>query len=261
MKAAYLNIGGRDLWVEERGEGPLVVCIHGLGGTTNVFDSQADALSATHRVVMFDLSGHGMSPLGDETSIDSWAADVLALLEQLDESSCHLVAHSLGSLVAQRLVELSPGVVNSVSFLGPVRDLPDAARAAQGDRAATVRSEGMVNVAHAISRGAVSKRILAERPEVAAFVRELLQRQPAEGYAAACEALGGSTPPDVSGYTGNVLAITGTEDAVSPAERIDAFAGEFQSAETAIIDDIGHWTSLEAPAEVNDLLVRFITSQ
>lgn len=261
MKAAFRNIDGRDLWVEERGDGPLIICIHGLGGTTNVFDAQAEALSTTHRVVAFDLSGHGMSPLGNRTSIDGWAADVLALLDQLGESSSHLVAHSLGSLVAQRVIELSSDAVASVSFLGPVRDLPDAARAAQADRAALVRNEGMANVAHAISRGAVSKRVLAERPEIAAFVRELLQRQPAEGYAAACEALGGSTPPDVSGYGGNVLAITGTEDAVSPAANIGSFAAEFRSAETAIIDDIGHWTSLEAASEVNERLVNFITAQ
>lgn len=261
MEAAFRIINGRRLWVEERGEGPLVVCVHGLGGTSNVFDPQADALSAAHRVVMFDFSGHGMSELASETSIDGWAADVVALLDDLGAPSCHLVAHSLGTLIAQRVIELAGDRVDSVVLLGPVRNLPDAARAAQSDRAAAVRADGMFNVAHGISRGALSKRTLAEKPEVTAFVRELLQRQPAEGYAAACEALGASMPPHVFGYTGRVLAITGTEDAVSPAERIGDFASEFQSAETVVIDDIGHWTTLEAPLEVNEHLVRFITSQ
>ena len=90
------------------------------------------------------------------------------------------------------------------------------------------------------------------------MIKELLQRQSAEGYAVACEALGGSSPPDVSQVTCPVLAVTGTEDMVSPPDAVRAFAGEFADATTVVIDDIGHWTTLEAPAEVNDLLADFL---
>ena len=37
-----------------------------------------------------------------------------------------------------------------------------------------------------------------------------------------------------------------------------AIAGEFADATAVVIDDIGHWTTLEAPAEVNDLLEDFL---
>ena len=52
--------------MEKAGAGPPVVLIHGLGGTTTVYDPQAAALAEGHTVLRYDLSGHGRSP-GDGT--------------------------------------------------------------------------------------------------------------------------------------------------------------------------------------------------
>ncbi len=44
--------------VEEEGEGPAVVCVHGLGGSSNTFTPLMPAM-ARHRVVRIDLPGSG----------------------------------------------------------------------------------------------------------------------------------------------------------------------------------------------------------
>lgn len=258
MAASLRSINNHKIWIEVSGEGPLVVFIHGLGGTCNVFDAQVAALAGTHHVVAFDLTGHGMSPLTSSTTVAGWADDVVAMLDEFGAESATVVAHSLGTLVAQQVIASVPDRVRSAALLGPLRDLPDAARQAQRDRATLVRAEGMAAVAHTISRGALSEATRAARPVVSAFVKELLQRQSPDGYAAACEALAGSTPPDVSQYEGPVLASTGSDDGVSPPDRLEAFAAEFKGARTTVIDGIGHWSSIEAVAEVTDLLVEFV---
>jgi len=261
MSAGLRDIGGKQVWVEEVGDGPVVVCIHGLGGTGNVYGPQIPRLAEGHTVVTFDLTGHGMSPLTDETSIGNWAEDTLALLDDLGADSAALVSHSMGTLVAQQTIAMAPERICCSVFLGPVRNLPDAARGAQSDRAKLVRAEGMAAVATGISQNAVSAATRAVRPDACAFIKELLQRQSPEGYAAACEALGASAPPEVGAFSGAVLAITGTEDMVSPPAQIEAFAAAFEGAastQAVVIDDIGHWTSLEAHAEVTDRLVDFL---
>ena len=46
--------------VEEEGDGPVVVCVHGLGGSSNTYTPLMPAL-ARHRVVRIDLPGSGRS--------------------------------------------------------------------------------------------------------------------------------------------------------------------------------------------------------
>ena len=259
MPTGLRALGNKHVWVEDTGDGPsTVVGIHGLGGTCNIYGPQIAALGGAHRFVTFDLNGHGMSPLVGPVSIEGWAEDVVALLDDLELADVALVSHSMGTLVAQQVLATAGERIRAAAFLGPVRNLPDAARGAQADRAALVRAEGMAAVAGAISQGAVSALTRSDRPVVSAMIKELLQRQSAEGYASACEALGGSSPPDISQVTCPVLAVTGTEDMVCPPDAVRAFAGEFADATAVVIDDIGHWTTLEAPAEVNDLLADFL---
>ena len=258
MVTGFRALGNKHVWVEETGEGPALVGIHGLGGTCNIYGPQIAALGGAHRFVTFDLNGHGMSPMVGPISIENWADDTVALMDDLELAEVALVSHSMGTLVAQQVMSTAGERIRAAVLLGPVRNLPDAARGAQADRAALVRAEGMAAVAGGISQGAVSAKTRSGRPVVSAMIKELLQRQPAEGYAAACEALGGSSPPDVSRVTCPVLAITGTEDMVCPPDAVHAIAGDFADATAVVIDDIGHWTTLEAPAEVNDLMAGFL---
>jgi pimeloyl-ACP methyl ester carboxylesterase len=257
MAAELRDLGSRTLWVVDEGEGAAIIFIHGLGGTSNVFDPAATALGADHRVICFDLTGHGMSPPTKATSVTGWADDVVAILDSCAVERASIVAHSMGTLVAQQVVASHPHRVDKVALLGPIRDVALAGRQAQRDRAAVVRESGMAAVAHTISRGATSAAVQAKQPAVVAFVKELLQRQPPEGYAAACEALAESSPPDVSTFERPVLLVTGSDDGVSPADRLADVAAVFASARTAVIDGIGHWTSVEAAADVNRMLADF----
>lgn len=258
MTANLRDLGSRLLWIVDEGDGPAVIFIHGLGGTSNVFDPAVTALAGDHRVICFDLSGHGMSPLSTATSVTGWAEDVVAILDDCDVGIASIVAHSLGTIVAQQVIASHPHRVDKAVLLGPLRDLAPAGRQSQRERAALVRESGMSAVAHTISRAATSATVQSAQPAVVAFVKELLQRQPPDGYAAACEALADSSPPDVSAFDRPVLLVTGSDDPVSPPDRLTDVAAAFSSTRTTVIDGVGHWTSVEAPADVNRLLAEFL---
>src|SRR6185503_2025004 len=84
------------------------------------------------------------------------------------------------------------------------------------DRAAKARAEGMVAIADATVQIGTSAETKAHRPEVAAFVRELVMRQDAEGYALICEAISAIEAADLSGVRCPALVVTGDEDATAP---------------------------------------------
>jgi pimeloyl-ACP methyl ester carboxylesterase len=248
----------RELAVEIEGDGPPVLMVHGLGGTSNFYQVQAQALAERFRVIRADSAGAGRSPVADGISIESHADDLAALLDQLGAGPAAVVGHSMGTLVARTLASRHPDQVSRLALLGAVAEPADAARQAQRDRAATLRKDGTAAVAPGVVANALSEATRRDKPEVAAFVRELIMRQDPEGYARNCEALAGAADPGPIAPGLPLLLITGGDDRTGPPEVSHALAQAHGSATVAIIDGIGHWTALEAAREVTDHLLKFL---
>lgn len=253
-----MRIGKNKLFVESAGEGAPVVFVHGLGGTTNFYQPQADALAGDHQVIRFDLPGAGRTAYNGAVSIASFADDIEAVLDAFNLATASIVGHSMGTIAVQHFAATRPDRVEKVALLGPVREQPAAGKDATRKRAETVRAEGMEAVADAIVAAATSEQTRRERPAVAAFVRELLTRQDPKGYAAHCEALADATAVDLSRIEVPVLLLTGTEDKVGAPATAQAMAEELMHGTYELINGIGHWTSIEAPHTVNEQLRKFL---
>lgn len=255
------TVGGVDLFVEKTGEGTPVVMVHGLGGTTDIYQPQVAALvDAGHTVIRYDLSGHGRSPLTGTPSIESWTDDLFALLDDEGIEQAAVVAHSMGTLVAVNAAITHPDRVSRLALLGPVRKLPDAGRGATVKRAATVRDGGMAAVADGIVAVATSTVTQAERPVAAALVRELLLGQNPEGYALACDALAAADDPDFAAIKVPVLQVTGDQDKTSPVALNHDLNALLENSQFTVLDGVGHWHTVEAPDQVTHLLVDFLTT-
>ena len=252
------TIPPKDLAVEIEGSGPPVLMVHGLGGTSNFYQVQAQALADRFQVIRPDSAGAGRSPVTGQISIGSHADDLAALLDQLGVTGATVVGHSMGTLVVRTLAARHPGLVSRLVLLGAVAEPADAARQAQRDRAATLRRDGTAAVAPGVVATALSETTRRDKPEVAAFVRELIMRQDPEGYARNCEALATATDPGPVDPGLPLLLITGGDDKTGPPEVSQAIAAAHGSATVTVIDGIGHWTALEAARDVTDQLLKFL---
>jgi 3-oxoadipate enol-lactonase len=247
-----------ELAVEIDGDGPAVLMVHGLGGTSNFYQVQAQALADRFRVIRVDSAGAGRSPAADGISIGSHADDLAAVLDQLGVDSAAVVGHSMGTLAVRTLAARHPDRVTRLALLGAVAEPPEAGRKAQHDRAATLRREGTAAVAPGVVANALSETTRRDKPEVAAFVRELVMRQDPEGYARNCEALAGASDPGPVAQDLPLLLVTGGDDKTGPPAVSEALAAAHGSATVTVIDGIGHWTALEAAREVTDELLKFL---
>ena len=106
-----------------------------------------------------------------------------------------LVAHSMGTLVANTFAARYPDRVTKVALLGAVRAQNEQAKTATRGRARTVRDGGMSAVADTIVGAAPCPGTHADRPVAVAAVRESLLGQDPQGYAGACEALAAAAKP------------------------------------------------------------------
>ena len=247
----------QDIAVEVHGNGEPIVMIHGLGGTSNVFTPQVEALSRFFQIIRPDLPGSGRSPANGTVSIGGLVDAVLSVMERSNVQAAHIVGHSMGTIVCQHLAQLHPAKVRSLALLGPLAAPPEAARAAVRDRAAKARKEGMVGIADAIVQSGTSASTRASRPEAATLVRELLMRQDPEGYARSCEALADAQAADLSGVTCPTLLMTGSDDVVAPPPAVRELGLRIQGARVIVWSGCGHWTTLERPAEVTEALLNF----
>ena len=101
FEARQIATPGATLHVRVGGSGPAVVLIHGFGDTGDMWTPMAVALARTHRVVVPDLRGMGLSsvpPAGYDKRTQ--AADIRAVLEALGIDRAAVVGHDIGTMVA-----------------------------------------------------------------------------------------------------------------------------------------------------------------
>jgi 3-oxoadipate enol-lactonase len=243
---------------DELGSGTPVILIHGLGATGNVWGGCIPSLSRHFRTLYPDLPGSGRTPAGAEVSTPSLVQALLGFMDRLSLDSAHIVGHSYGSVLAQHLAVGHGKRVRSLSLIGPIQAPAEGAKKALAERAAKVRSEGLVAVANATVQVATSALTKTHRPEVAAFVRELVMRQDPNGYAATCEAIIGTEPAKLENIACPTLVITGDEDATSPPLVAKALADKINGASFHVLAGCGHWTPLEHSQPLTERLFNFL---
>jgi pimeloyl-ACP methyl ester carboxylesterase len=115
------------LHVEQAGEGPAVVFLHGMGSSSATWAACMERLAPTHHVVAIDLLGHGASPVPDDPARytrDLALADIDEVLSA--NSPAVLVGHSLGGYLALAHAATRPGVARGIIVLNTGPGFRDA---------------------------------------------------------------------------------------------------------------------------------------
>ncbi|NTY61911.1 alpha/beta fold hydrolase [Mycolicibacterium sphagni] len=119
-----VTVGGNQIFVAEKGDGPTVVMLHGGGpgasGVSN-YARNIDALAERYRVVVPDMPGYGRSAKHvDHNDPFGYLADTIrGLLDQMGIASAHLVGNSYGGAAALRLALDTPQRVDKLVLMGP----------------------------------------------------------------------------------------------------------------------------------------------
>ena len=131
----HVSVDGARLHYVDRGSGPAIVMVHGLGGQLRNFSyAMLEPLARDHRVVLVDRPGSGYSTADDgaEPTIAEQGAIIGRFIETLGIERPLLVGHSLGGAVALALALDRPGLIRGLALIAPLtqpqQDVPDAFR-------------------------------------------------------------------------------------------------------------------------------------
>lgn len=127
----FVEVGGTRLHYVDRGEGPAVVLLHGLGGNLRNFHTLIDRLATRHRVIAPDRPGCGYStPAGAQPGLFEQASIVAAFLHGLGLERPLVVGHSMGGTLALALALDHPHSARALVLISPasheVHDPPPA---------------------------------------------------------------------------------------------------------------------------------------
>jgi 3-oxoadipate enol-lactonase/4-carboxymuconolactone decarboxylase len=218
-----------------------------LGTSLRVWERQLPALTRAHRVLRFDLPGHGGSkPAQPLTTMDELADAVAELAAAQGWASFDYAGISLGGAIGATLAVRGGGVQRLAMVCSATRF---ADPQVWHRRAATARAEGTGAL-----REATAQRWFAGPPDER-LLQDLAETEP-EGYAACCEAL---SRYDLRGRLGEIsaptLVIAGRQDPAAPPEKARELADGIADATLVEIPHAAHLAPVEQPAAVTAALL------
>ncbi|KUJ19816.1 alpha/beta-hydrolase [Mollisia scopiformis] len=214
----HTTANGSHIFIEECGNGPLMVLMHGLGGTTNAFQPLVNHFASRFTMLRFDLPGSGFSTFKTPPSIPRFVEDLKSILKSrgTDEEPI-LIGHSLGSILAMHYATQYP--VKGLILIG-------AGRSAVHIPAAVAHMTGLAVKARegipGIRDSTVANNVAPSSSDlVRTVVRQMISSQDPLGYAATCEALCAKShvDPDYSKIKCPTMLIAGDQDKISPLSR------------------------------------------
>ncbi|WP_092063270.1 3-oxoadipate enol-lactonase [Poseidonocella pacifica] len=239
-------------------DGAPVVFSNSLGTDLRLWDQVLPLLPAGLKFIRYDKRGHGLSscPPGPY-KMGGLVTDAERLIDHLGLRDVLFVGLSIGGMIGQGLAAKRLDLVRALVLSNTAAKI--GTREMWQSRIDGVRNEGI----EALADGTMERWFSAEFRETAPFHawRNMLVRQPVEGYAGCCAAIQGAdflTP--TSGLRLPALGIAGSEDGATPPDLVRETVDLIPGAEFALIRRAGHLPCVEQPEEYARILSEFIAA-
>lgn len=254
------NSGGLTFHYEDEGQGgtPLVL-LHGLGSSARDWEHQIPAFAATRRVIAPDLRGFGRSaqPPGPYTP-NTHAADVRALLQQLELEQVDMLGYSLGGAAALQFALDAPQRLRRLILLNSDADFTFRSI---GRLAGFWLRKGLIRLAGPTLLAKVIAKKLFPYPDQASLRATLSERfseNTRTAYLAALNGLAGwSAVARLHEIDCPVLVIAAAHDYVSPTRQA-SYVARMPRAELEVIEGSRHGTPFDARDRLNALVLDFL---
>jgi 2-succinyl-6-hydroxy-2,4-cyclohexadiene-1-carboxylate synthase len=266
-----IAVNGLHLNVEDSGEGPPLLLLHGFTGSAATWRPFAEAFAGFRRIAV-DLIGHGGSDApADERryAMERCIDDLTAVLDALGIERAHVVGYSMGGRVALHLAAAHPermALLTLESTSPGIADPEERRLRAAQDRALAddIEREGVaafVERWEALPMWASLSRL---PPDVRSRQREQRLRNSARGLANSLRGMGAGAQTPLHERLGEIarpaLLLAGRLDAKYAAMARE-MAARLPDARVTIVPDAGHAVHLERPHEFARAARDFLTAR
>ena len=247
------------------GEGPPLVLIHGVGLDHTMWDRVVEGLATRHRVLRYDLLGHGDShdPPGARQA-DDFVEQFLEVLNSHDLEDSDVVGLSLGGLIALLTAARQPRRVRRLVLASTVFGRSERQLSGVQQRLALAETEGLGPVADLAVERWFTSNWRATHGAAVESIRQRLRTTDLAGYLKAyrlfveADGLASASAADVEAPT---LVLAGERDSGSTPEMARALAAAIPTARVQIMAGVHHLPPIEAPETFASVLIQFLDQE
>ena len=248
----------------EVGRGEPLVLIHGLADDHRAWRRALPALVLRHRVLMYDLRGHGGTSLGrPEDTLAQLGADLASLMDATGVDGAHLAGFSLGGTIAMRMAIDHPARVRGLVLVATSSRVGRAAADWYQQRVDMVKRDDP-QLRATLDRDAAD--VYAQAPselDDGLLIRRQSTADP-RGYGNACAAMAAlnAAPldPELGHISAPTLIVASVLDRHCPPKAAEIIAAGIKGSRLEVIPDAGHPIPIEKPRELAASLDAFLTT-
>ena len=248
----------------EAGRGEPLILAHGLADDHRAWRRALPDLMLRHRVILYDLRGHGETTLGDDHgTLRQLGDDLAALMASLGIARANLAAFSLGGTIAMRLAIDHPERVDRLVLVATSSRVGKAAATWYAERVQMVRT-GDPGLRETLDRDTAD--VYAESPaelEEGLVIRRQSTADP-RGYGNACAAMAAlhESPldPELGRISAPTLIVASDKDRHCPPKAAEIIATGVPGSRVEIIGGAGHPIPVEKPRELAALITSFLAN-
>lgn len=255
-----VNGGSLHVRVEGTVGKPWVVLIHSLGTDHRLWDPQIAMFAPTHRILRYDMRGHGLSAATPGPyDIALLTDDLLALIAHFQIARTAVVGISLGALTALSVALRPAPAVAAIAACDSRTDMSSDNARAIDERNRLVRAGGMQAVANALTERWLTPATIRRRPDIADGIRATVLRTPVEGFAACAEAVKSAGLEARLGEVARpALFVASDKDGGLPVEVMRGMQLRVPGSSFAVVPAASHLSNLEQPEIFNAILRQFL---
>jgi pimeloyl-ACP methyl ester carboxylesterase len=256
----------RGLNVIENGEEnqQAVIFIHAFPLCNRMWDKQVEALQDKYRVVVYDIRGFGYSELGDgHFTIDSHVSDLISIIDSLKLEKPVVCGLSMGGYITLRALELYQSKFKGAILADTKAESDNTpTKLARADQMKMIKNGQREQFADNFIKAAISETNYTEKPELVAFLKEMIGWQKNEAMTGALLTLAArtDTTESLERLELKMLILAGKEDKLTPPEFSKIIYGKTKNSDMKLISNSGHLPNLENPEEFNTVILEFLKS-
>jgi 3-oxoadipate enol-lactonase len=243
------------------GKGSPVVLLHSLLADSSSFEALAASLSATFRVIVFDLPGYRGAPTSADTIPEVAHAIVMALDGLGVVGAFDVLGNGYGGFLALAVAEQFTDRVRRLVLLDSAAAFPPPAKDAVRAMKEAVQLAGMQGVLDIALQRLFPPAFAGQRPDIVAACSSALLKMDPVAFSLTCRNLiDVDLRPGLASVRSETLVVVGLEDKATPIDLAREMALAIPGAQIRELEGCGHAPHIQVPELAASIVGAFLAA-